>query len=195
MEFLLFNKYIYYTLVNTQTNITYHGIYDIKLNKIMFNTNESINKFIPYSKDSMLAITDKTAYRICAIQDASRSCIDECSSDQNILFDIDGNKCKDLCNADKFLLIPENICIDYCDTNIYIIKDNQCGLCQDFDSTKPYRIIGSSECLHDYPDNTLLYNSKIGYGLFTCQENYHLYNNSCTLNCLNENCLTCSIVH
>ena len=196
MEFLLFNKYIYYTLVNTQTNTTYHGIYDIKLNKIMFNTNESINKFIPYSEDSMLAITDKTAYRICAIQDASGSCTEECSSDQYLLFDIDGNKCKDiqtLCDADKFLLIPENICIDYCDTNIYIIKDNQCGLCQDFDSTKPYRIIGSSECLHDYPDNTLLYNSKIGYGLFTCQENYHLYNNSCTLNCLNENCLTCSI--
>ena len=124
MEFLLFNKYIYYTLVNTQTNTTYHGIYDIKLNKIMFNTNESINKFIPYSKDSMLAITDKTAYRICAIQDASGSCIEECSSDQYLLFDIDGNKCKDiqtLCDADKFLLIPENICIDYCDTNIYIL--------------------------------------------------------------------------
>jgi hypothetical protein len=37
MNFLLYNKYIYYAIYNPQTNITYHGIYDVVMNKIMFN--------------------------------------------------------------------------------------------------------------------------------------------------------------
>jgi len=42
MNFLLYNKYIYYAIYNPQTNITYHGIYDVVLNKIMFNTDIDI---------------------------------------------------------------------------------------------------------------------------------------------------------
>ena len=33
----------------------------------MFNTNESISTFIPYSENSMLAITDENVYKICAL--------------------------------------------------------------------------------------------------------------------------------
>ena len=69
MNFLLNNKYIYYSIYNIQRNITYHGIYDIKLNKIIFNTDEDIDVFIPYSNNSMLAITKETAYKICIIKD------------------------------------------------------------------------------------------------------------------------------
>ena len=42
----------------------YHGVLDITLNKVIFNTNENIDIFIPYSSNSMLAITKEFAYRI-----------------------------------------------------------------------------------------------------------------------------------
>ena len=57
MNFLLYNKYVYYAIYNTQTQKTYHGIYDVVLDKIMFNTDIEIDVFIPYSNNSMLAIT------------------------------------------------------------------------------------------------------------------------------------------
>ena len=67
MNFLFNNKYVYYTIYDAKTKKTYHGILDIKFNKVMFNTDEEIDVFIPYSTNSMLAITKKSAYKICAI--------------------------------------------------------------------------------------------------------------------------------
>ena len=64
MNFLLYNKYIYYTINNTKTGEIYHGLYDVKLGKIMFNTNEDISTFIPYSSNSMLAITKDNVHKI-----------------------------------------------------------------------------------------------------------------------------------
>ena len=93
IDFLPYNKYIYYSLKNKVTGTTYHGIFDITLNKIMFNTEDKINVFIPYSKNSMLAITDESAYKICAIQSGA-DCIEECPSGQKIILNTEnGNKC------------------------------------------------------------------------------------------------------
>ena len=69
MKFILYTKYVYYTIYNNKTEEMYHGVLDITLNKIIFNTNEDIDIFIPYSSNSMLAITKESAYRICFIKD------------------------------------------------------------------------------------------------------------------------------
>ena len=143
MNFLLYNKYIYYIINNTKTKKIYHGIYDVKLDKIMFNTDIDIDLFIPYSSNSMLAITKDTAYRICAIQDGD-NCIEECSS-SHIIRDTVGNKCGESCDNGKYLLIPDYICLLECDASIYISNETKhCGLCKDMDSSKPYRLINSS---------------------------------------------------
>ena len=56
----------------------FHGMIDIEFNKIIFNTNEEIIAFKPYTNNSMLAITSKSAYKICAIKGSDNDCIDEC---------------------------------------------------------------------------------------------------------------------
>ena len=152
MNFLLYNKYIYYIIYNNQTNITYHGIFDVTLNKIMFNTNEDIDVFIPYSNNSMLAITKQTAYRICPIQDSNGECIEDCLSG-NLILDVDGNKCGTSCDSGKYLLIPKNICIKECNATIFIQNSIQhCGLCKDMNNSYPYKIMGSIECLSAIPE-------------------------------------------
>ena len=107
MNFLLYNKYIYYSIYNTKTQKTYHGIYDVELDKIMFNTDIDIDVFIPYSSNSMLAITKDKAYRICALQEGGE-CVEYCSSGQ-IILDLDGNKCGTSCDENKYLLNPDSI--------------------------------------------------------------------------------------
>ena len=42
----LYNKYVYYSIYNTKTQKTYHGIYDVVFDKIMFNTDIGIDVFI-----------------------------------------------------------------------------------------------------------------------------------------------------
>ena len=48
--------YIIYNIYYKETTETYYGLFDIKTNKIMFNTNEALETFLPYSNNSMLAI-------------------------------------------------------------------------------------------------------------------------------------------
>ena len=190
MNFLLNNKYIYYSIYNIQRNITYHGIYDIKLNKIIFNTDEDIDVFIPYSNNAMLAITKETAYKICIIKDNYNNCIEECPFNNKIL-DVDGNKCGTSCDNNKYLLIPYNICINECNISIFVFDSNKnCGLCKDMNSSKPYKIIGSQECLSEIPINTEIYNSKLY--LLKCKEDYYLNNGRCEKICKNKNCLLCN---
>ena len=120
MKFLYYSKYVYYSLYNNKTSQTYHGVLDITLNKIIFNTDEDIDVFIPYSSSSMLAITKETAYRICFIKHENGSCIDECPNSENIIFDIDGNKCGTECDYGKYLIIPEDVCSSECNNYQYI---------------------------------------------------------------------------
>ena len=189
MNILLYNKYIYYSIKNTKNGKKYHGIYDIKLDKIMFNTDVEIDTFIPYSDISMLAITKDTAYQICAIKDDNNKCISECT-DGLVIRDVDGNKCSTNCPNGKYLLVPDLICLSECDTSIYISNSTKhCGLCKNMDTSKPYRLIGSDECLTEIPEGAYLYNSKSN--LLQCKSGYIFKDNNCTPHCY-ETCLRCS---
>ena len=188
MDFLLYNKYVYYTINNTKTKKIYHGIYDVKLDKIMFNTDIDIDAFIPYSNNSMLAITKDTAYRICAIPDGD-DCIEDCTTG-HVIRDTVGNKCGDSCDNGKYLLIPDYICLSECDTSIYISNETKhCGLCKDMNSSNPYRLINSSECLSNIIEGSEIYNSKLY--LLKCKNGYIFSDNICIPHCY-ETCNTCS---
>ena len=187
MNFLLYSEYIYYTINNTKTGEIYHGLYDIKLDKIVFNTNENITTFIPYTSNSMLVITEENAYKICVIKNGN-NCIDNCENSQ-VMLDIEGNKCGTDCDNDKYLLIPYNICITECDSRIYISDEKNCGLCKDMNSLKPYKIIGSTECLSFIPDNTEIYN--INLKLLICKNGYKLEEYNCIPDCYST-CKECS---
>ena len=122
MDFMLYNQYVYYTLLNKKTNLIYHGILDIKTNKIIFNTDEELEVFIPYIEYrnnnpysiSMLAINKDSAYRVCVIRNGNnKECLETCS--EKIIYDTDGTKCVSsdyTCATDnKLTLYPEEICI------------------------------------------------------------------------------------
>ena len=192
-NFMSYNKYAYYSIKNKITNKTYHGIFDITLNKIVFNTDKEIKVFIPYSSNSMLAITEESAYRICAIFNANKDdCVDDCSSDQ-IILDDKGNKCGTTTGITKPLLKPEGVYITSCDTSIYISDGTNCGLCKDIDNSKPYKFINGTECLSSKPDNAEYYNNNNQQlNLLLCKSGYILSENSCTPHCYSS-CATCSV--
>ena len=141
-------KYAYYEIYNIEKEKTYHGIIDIVLNSVIFNTDEKINVFKPYiynnlESNSMLAITDNSAYRICVLVD-SDECLDSnsCSSGQFFVDSQGNNFCGDRCN--NFILIPNKICIDECDENIFFTNDSyHCGFCIHMDQNKPYKLLNS----------------------------------------------------
>ena len=71
IDFLLYNQYIHYTFLNKKTNTHYYGLFDVKSNKIIFNTDEELDLFMPYIVKgsawnpysvSMLAINKESAY-------------------------------------------------------------------------------------------------------------------------------------
>ena len=173
MKFLLYTHYVYYSIYNKKTTKTYHGVLNVKTNKIVFNTIE---------------ITPESAYRICLIQDSSNAdnCLESCPDDSNnLILDIDGNKCSSstACEDGKYTLLPEGVCISSCNTTIYVLQGNNCGLCRDLENTKKYKIIDSTICLsqseipveaEEYNPNFYLYKCKSGYQLGengkTCSE-------------------------
>ena len=194
---MLYNKYAYYKIENKNTGKTYHGIFDIVLNKIVFNTDEKINVFIPYSSNSMLAITDKSAYRICTIfNDNKDGCIEECPSGNDIILDDEGNKCGPTTPTNKVLLIPEGVYISSCDTSIYFSNGTHCGLCRDMDVTKPYKFINGTECISPFPSNANYYNVENqqlkSLNLLVCNSGYILSGNECIPHCY-ESCATCTV--
>ena len=188
MDFLLYNKFLYYQMKSKNNSDIYHGIFDIELNKIIFNTKEEIIEFQPYSNNSMLAITKDKAYRICVYANNS-NCTDTCP-DQYIL-DIDGNICGDKCSDDKYLFVPSGVCINECDETYYtkIESSRTCGLCRDIDNNNPYKVISGTKCLNKLPNNSYVYNEKLM--LLNCSEGYHVENDSCVENCY-PLCLNCS---
>ena len=77
----------------------------------MFNTDEEIDVFIPYSTKAMLAIKKESAYKICIIQSGSEY-IEKCSNEnEKLILDEDGNKCiygqNDL-NLENNLILKKN---------------------------------------------------------------------------------------
>ena len=172
MNFIVYTRYVYYEIYNTEKNITYHGIIDIILNKILFNTDEKINIYKPYIynnslSNSMLIITDKSAYKICALSNIAnnndKSCIEgeSCSSERYIVDSQGQNFCGDKCR--NYILMPNKICIDECDENIFFINDSyHCGFCIHMNINKPNKLLIHSGCLSDneIPSEAYLYNTK-----------------------------------
>ena len=187
MNFLLNNKFLYYKMKAQKDGTIYYGIFDIVLNKIIFNTKEKIITFIPHSDGAMLAITSTTAYKICTYKNGT-DCTDTCSNSEYLL-DIEGNKCGSSCPEGKYLFKPSGVCINECDQSIYVLEGNTCQLCKDKDESKPYKLINGSECLSEIPKNAIDYNEKLK--LLKCKEGYHSGNNTCMENCY-ELCKTCT---
>ena len=180
LNFTRNTKYVFYELHNNKNNEIYHGIIDIQLNKVIFNTNETILEFKPYSNISMLAITENSAYKICALKnELGDDCIESCSDNDNIILDSENsNKCGKKCNT-KYVLIPDQICLDSCNENIYTINGNQCGLCKDIEQeNKIYKLINNSGCLDHIPEGAEYYNEKLK--LLTCKEGYNLTDGKCS---------------
>ena len=195
LNFIRNTKYLYYKIINNDENITYHGIIDIESNKVIFNTDKEIIEFKPYSNNSMLAITNESAYKICIIKGDDNTCLNECSNN-HVFYDIlkpntcfkEGDKCE------NFVLMPNDICIETCDENIfYKNENNECGLCRDLYDGKPYKMINSEGCIseNEIPeDNFKIINLKLG--LFSCEENYTFSEGKCNSIC-NDLCKTCDI--
>ena len=193
LKFMKNYKYAYYKIYNPINLKTYHGIIDTKKNLVVFNTDEDIVTYVPYTDYSMLAITSTKAYEICVIK-KDGICIDsnQCTeSNGNYILDLNGNKCASQCDEGEYLLLGENFCSDTCDESIYILKDGQCGLCKNFDSNKPYKLIDTSICLSEdeIPEGAQVYNSQLF--LLKCKSGYKLEDSTCKTNCY-EKCETCS---
>ena len=163
----------------------------------MFNTNEALETFLPYSSNSMLAIKGNSVYRICPIMSENGStCLEDCSDNTILIRDVDKNFCGTKCPGSKYLLVPDNICDSQCDTSIYVVdeENKKCGLCKDMDAEKPYRFIGGNKCISEseIPESGYEYNAKLK--LLKCKSGYKTDPsdvNSCVTNCHNS-CRTCS---
>ena len=149
-------KYAFYE-INAEDKI-FHGIIDIESNKILFNSNENIKDFKPYSNNSLLVVTDKTAYKLCtfALNEKGNDCIDQCPEGQSLILDpINNNHCGEENKCEKFIFKPMDYCIDECNNTTYVIKDETiCGLCKYINETHPYKIITQDFCINEKPNNT-----------------------------------------
>ena len=170
-------RYAFYKM--EYNSLTYFGIFDIITNQILFNTKESINKFIPLSKYSMLAITDNSAYEICVIS-VNNKCLEKCDND-DIIINPEG---KNYCKCPNLYFVPDYKCIDSCDINIYVNNSNKCGLCKHLGGNKKYKLINTKGCLEEKPNNTIFYDEDSL--LLTCDNNYHLENETCIINSKGE---------
>ena len=158
INFLNNTQYVFYEIYNNEKNKTYHGIIDIILNKVIFNTDENIISFKPLTSNSMLAITNNSAYQICLIAD-NKKCIESCQTD-NLFIDSQGpNFCGKNCS--NYILVPNEICINECDDNFFYSNDSyHCGFCIYTNQTHPYKLLNTSGCLNLIPDDTYLFNEK-----------------------------------
>ena len=182
MNIMLYNRFVYYKIRDkNNSEKIYHGIFDIIKNKVIFNTNEIINYFIPYSNLAMLAITPTSAYKICFYKN-NGECAEECS--EGYKYDVDGNTCNSSsdCDDNKITLIPSGICIDSCDERYYIKKDGKCGLCKDFNlGDKSYKLVNGTECIEFNQESMEFFNEDLK--LLKCKENYLFKNNDCKKKC------------
>ena len=121
--------------------------------------------------------------------------METCSSG-NLILDPSGNECQSDCDSGKIKFMPEGICIEQslCDQNYYTLynSNKECGLCSYFySSTSKYKLVNTSGCLSEMPDNTEYYNENLF--LLKCKTNYGLNsNNECVPEYCYERCATCS---
>ena len=188
MNFMLNNKFLYYIMKVNNSEKRYYGVFDIELNKIIFNTAEEITKFVPLNLTAMLAITKDKAYEICLYKDNDGNCRDNCTD--KYFLSTSGNICGGSCPSGKFKLKPNDICIDSCNETIFYKKNDECGLCKDFDSTKKYKFEEGNQCLANIPEGAIISNAKLN--LLVCNKNvgYYYKDNKCDKNCY-ELCKEC----
>jgi len=193
MNFLPYNRYVYYKMKNKNDSSTvYYGIYDTKLYKVIFNTDEKLNYYMPFSDREMLAVTDSSVYKICAIKDENNDCTDYCSN--NYLLYTQGNKCNETleCKPGEVMLVPSMVCNQTCDENIYYSNGTHCGLCKHFfKGGNEFKLIGLKECIGQKENDTMEYYSE-RLNLLKCKEGYYLKNETCVKNvtCF-ERCESC----
>ena len=194
INFIKTTKYVYFKIKDLTTEKIYYGILDIGWNRVIFNTDETIEKYTPYSDISMLAITSETAYEICVLK-SDGSCTSSCSnSNEGLILDIEMNKCGTECEIGKIEMLPEHVCMNpiYCDTSKYLKNNTHCGLCKYFypDDNK-YTFIKNTkiDCLNSIPEWAEEYNSKSH--LLRCKSGYKLENDECVTDCYLL-CNTCS---
>ena len=72
IKFIKNYKYAYYKIYNPTKGKTYYGIIDIKQNLVVFNTEEELLNFVPYTEISMLAITANASYEVCIIKEDNK---------------------------------------------------------------------------------------------------------------------------
>ena len=160
IDFIRNTNLVYYTIIsNSNQEQSYHGVIDIKTNKILFNTNETIIEIKPYSKNELFVKTQLSIYKICITGKDNNICVDECPEGKKLILDTEkSNYCgKEEDSCEKYNLKPYNICVESCNESIYIIQNNKdCGLCKDLNENKPYKIINESECLENKPENFIL---------------------------------------
>ena len=143
IEFVNKTQYAYYEI--EEGNNTYHGIIDIKKNVILFNTNETIKNIRFFSKNSLLIITEKSAFKLCLFAKDNNKCIDSCPTNTELILDTEksnycGNKTGKYC--DHYILKPNDICVPSCDGNIFYIEFNYTyGLCKDLFSNKIFKVL------------------------------------------------------
>ena len=149
-------KFAFYEI--SVNNKTYNGIIDVNLNKILFNSDENIKDFKPYSKNALLVVTDKSAYKLCtfALNEKGDDCIDQCPEGQSLILDpINNNHCGEENKCEKYLFKPMDYCIDKCNRTFYVIQNETiCGLCKYINETHPYKIINEIDCISEKPNNT-----------------------------------------
>ena len=195
MNFVSKTQNVHYSVKNTANGKIYHGIMDFKTQKVLFNIDEPVLRFEQYQSEyEILVTTANKAFKICLYQHNSE-CVWQCPSGTTLVINTYGNECKStstltVCNS-NIKLMPENICIEACDTNYYILENGECKLCKDYDSTKPYRIINTTDCLATKPEGTEDYNTK--FGLLVCSKGYQLdpITKTCVTHCY-PTCKTCS---
>lgn len=153
------SKYAYYKIKSN--NISYYGMIDIENNRVIFNTNEIIKIFKPLSKNSLLAITERTAYEICAIKSENNGCLEKCDSKNEIIDSEKYNHCGERNSCPNNILMPDNICINACNESIFIKTNNYCILCKDINNSAPFKLINEEGCLENKPENTYYINEDL----------------------------------
>ena len=192
MNFSLYNKYAFYKIYNKDKNITYNGVIDVTLNKIIFNTNEEVQSFSAYSNNAMLAIVNNKAYKICGIKNQDETdCADSCESGKSPVLDLEkGTICGSGCEG-KYKLIPSEACSSNCDLYKFIYNGTYCGECKYFYENKIYKFYNdtTSECLETIPEGTEEFDTD--FHLLQCKSGYIFNGSTCITNCY-ETCLRCS---
>ena len=185
IQFIYGTQYVYYNITNIDKGKFYYGIIDIKLNKIIFNTDEYFIEFKPFSSNAMYAKTKNSAYKICTIS-KGYTCLDKCSSDDDLIIDsMLYNNCGGQCSS--LILEPDKICVDKCNENYLIKESNKCLLCKDKNKNYKFKLINFNEsidCLAKMPNNSEYINEN--FYLVACKEGFDLFeDNNCVKSCSN----------